>query len=167
VQVNAAVGNFEELGDLYMDEGRLAQARGCFERSIQGGSTTLDPFYKRGACAVLMGDGPAAIPDLERVVAKEPDYDFYRAEGLLAHAFAITGERDKAETLFRAATRTSTMSETYLNFAQLLASEGRTAEAREWARKLLAKAQGMPAYLRRRERPWFRKARRFLRQLPA
>jgi hypothetical protein len=59
------------------------------------------------------------------------------------------------------------MSETYLNYAELLASEGRTAEAREWARKLLNKSQGMPAYLRRRERPWFRRARKFLRQLPA
>jgi hypothetical protein len=167
VHVNTAVGNFEELGDLYMDEGRLAQARACFDRSIQGGSTTLDPFYKRGACAVLMGDAAAAIPDLERVVAKEQGYDFYRAEGLLAHAFALTGEKDKAEVLFRAATETSTMSETYLNYAELLASEGRTAEAREWARKLLNKSQGMPAYLRRRERPWFRRARKFLRHLPA
>ncbi len=93
VHVNTAVGNFEELGDLYMDEGRLTQARACFARSIQGGSTTLDPFYKRGACAVLIGDAPAAIPDLERVVAQDPSYDFYRAEGLLAHAFALTGER--------------------------------------------------------------------------
>ena len=167
VKVNSAVGNFEELGDLYMDEGRLSQARACFDRSIQGGSTTIDPFYKRGACAVLMGDAGAAIPDLERVVTKEPGYDFYRAEGLLAHAFALTGEKEKSEVLFRAATQTSTMSETYLNFAELLASEGRTGEARDWARKLLGKSQGMPAYLRRRERPWFRKARRFLSRLPA
>jgi hypothetical protein len=167
VQVNTAVGNMEELGDLYMDEGRLAQARAAFDRAIQGGSTTIDPFYKRGACAVLMGDASAAIPDLERTVTQDPGYDFYRAAGLLAHAYALTGQKEKAEQLFRAATKTSTMSETYLNFAELLASEGRTAEAREWARKLLGKSQGMPAYLRRRERPWFRKARRFLSRLPA
>lgn len=166
VRVNTAVGNVEELGDLYMDEGHLAQARAAFDRAIQGGSTTLDPFYKRGACAVLMGDAAAAIPDLERVVAKDPSWDFFRAEGLLAHAFALTGEKQKAETLFRAATETSTMSETYLNFAELLASEGRIAEAREWARKLLDKAHGMPAYLRRRERPWFRRASKFLSRLP-
>jgi hypothetical protein len=166
VQVNTAVGNFEELGDLYMDEGRLPQARAAFDRAIAGGSTTIDPFYKRGACAVLMGDAAPAIPDLERVVAKDPSWDFYRAEGLLAHAYALTGQKNRAEALFRDATKTSTMSETYLNFAELLASEGRNAEAREWARKLLDKAHGMPAYLRRRERPWFRKARWFLSRLP-
>jgi hypothetical protein len=167
VQVNTAVGNFEELGDLYMDEGHLPQARGAFDRAIAGGSTTLDPFYRRGACAVLMGEAAPAIPDLERVVAKEPDYDFHRAEGLLAHAYALTGQKEKAEALFRQATLTSTMSETYLNFAELLASEGRNAEAREWARKILEKAPAMPAYLRRRERPWFRRARKFLKRLPA
>lgn len=164
--VNTAVGNFEELGDLYMDEGRLAQARAAFDRSITGGSTTLDPFYKRGACAVLMGDAALAIPDLERVVAQDPAWDFHRAQGLLAHAYALTEQKDKAEAFFRAATETSTMSETYLNYAEFLASEGRTAEAREWARKLLDKAHGMPAYLRRRERPWFRRAKKFLSRLP-
>jgi hypothetical protein len=167
VRVNTAVGNFEELGDLYMDEGHLPQARAAFDKALAGGSTTIDPFYKRGACAVLMGDAAAAIPDLERVVAKDPSWDFYRAEGLLAHAYALTGQKEKAEALFRDATKTSTMSETYLNFAELLASEGRAAEAREWARRLLDKAHGMPAYLRRRERPWFRKARKFLSRLPA
>lgn len=167
VQVNTAVGNFEELGDLYMDDGRLPQARAAFDRAIAGGSTTLDPFYKRGACAVLMGDGLAAIPDLEHVVARETDYDFHRAEGLLAEAYALTGQKDRAEALFRQATVTSTMSETYLNFAAFLASEGRTAEARTWAQKLLDKSKGMPAYLRRRERPWFRKARKFLNRLPS
>lgn len=167
VQVNAAVGNYEELGDLYMDEGYLPQARNAFDKVIAAGSTTVDPFYKRGACAVLMGDAAAAIPDLERVVAAEPDYDFHRAQGLLAQAYALTGQKERAEVLFRQATETSTMSETYLNFAELLAAEGRTSEARDWARKVLEKAPAMPAYLRRRERPWFRKARKLLKQLPA
>jgi hypothetical protein len=54
-----------------------------------------------------------------------------------------------------------------LNFAELLASEGHTAEAREWAQKVLGKKPTMPGYLRRRERPWFRRASRILKRLPA
>lgn len=166
-RVNPAVGNIEELGDLYMDEGRLPQARAAFGKAISAGSTTLDPFYRRGVCAVLLGDAAAAIPDLERVVARERDYDFYRAPGLLAQAYAMTNQREKAETLFRQATERSTLSETYINFSDLLASEGRTGEAREWARKVLEKAPAMPSYQRRRERPWFREAKKRLRRLPA
>lgn len=164
-RVNPAVGNIEELGDLYMDEGRLTQARAAFNQAIAAGSMTLDPFYRRGVCAVLLGDGHAAIPDLERVVAKEPDYDFHRAAGLLAQAYAMTGQKEKAEAQFRKATERSTLSETYLNFSDLLASEGRTGEAREWAAKVLEKAPAMPSYQRRRERPWLREARKRVRRL--
>ena len=167
VQVNSAVGNWEELGDLLMDEGRLVPARAAFDRAITGGSTTLDPFYRRGACAVLLGDGAPAIPDLERVVAKEPDYDFYRAAGLLAEAYALTGQSDKADAMFRKATVTSTLSETYLNYSDFLAAQGRNAEAREWANKVLEKKPAMPGYLKRRERPWFRRASKTLRRIPS
>jgi hypothetical protein len=164
---NPSAGNYEELGDLYMDDGDLAQARSAFDKAIAARADTLDPFYRRGVCAILSGDAAAALPDLERTVSKESDYDFQRAAGLLAHAYALTGQKEKAEALFRQITITSTLSETYLNFAELLASEGRNAEAREWAQKVLDKKPSMPGYLRRRERPWFRKANDMLKRVSA
>jgi hypothetical protein len=167
IRDNPSAGNYEELGDLYIDDGQLAQARDAFDRAIAARADTLDPFYRRGVCAILLGDAAAALPDLERTVGKESDYDFQRAAGLLAHAYAQTGQKEKAEALFRQVTITSTLSETYLNFAELLASEGRNAEAREWAQKVLDKKASMPGYLRRRERPWFRRANEVLKRFPA
>jgi hypothetical protein len=167
VRDNPSSGNYEELGDLYMDDGNLQLARAAFDKAIAARADTLDPFYRRGVCALLLGDAAAAIPDLERTVNKEADYNFHRAAGLLAHAYAQTGQKERAEALFRQATISSTLSETYLNFASLLASEGRNAEAREWAQKVLDKKPTMPAYLRRRERPWFRSAHALLKRLPA
>lgn len=167
IRDNPSAGNWEELGDLYMDDGNLRAARAAFDKAISARSTTPDTFYRRGVCALLLGDAAAALPDLEKVVAKDPNHDFRRACGLLAHAYARTGQKEKAEAIFREVTTTSTLSETYLNFADLLASEGRNAEARDWARKVLDKEPTMPGYLRRRERPWFRRARKTLRQLPA
>jgi hypothetical protein len=165
IRDNPSPGNYEELGDLYMDDGKLAQARAAFDKAIAARADTLDPFYRRGVCALLLGDAAAALPDLERVVEKDPDYDFLRAAGLLAHAYAQTGQKEKAEKLFRQVTITSTLSETYLNLADLLASEGRNAEAREWAQKVLDKKPAMPGYLRRRERPWFRRANEMLKRV--
>jgi hypothetical protein len=167
IRDNPSAGNFEELGDLYMDDGRIAPAREAFDRAIAARADTPDPFYRRGVCAIQMGDFAAAVPDLERVVSKESDYDFQRAAGLLAHAYAQTGQKERAESLFRQVTVTSTLSETYLNFAALLASEGHDAEVREWAQKVLDKKPTMPSYLRRRERPWFRRANEMLKRLPA
>jgi hypothetical protein len=167
VRDNPSAGNYEELGDLYMDDGRFQLARAAFDKAIAARADTLDPFYRRGVCAMQLGDAAAALPDLERVVGKDPGYDFHRAAGLLAHAYAQIGQKEKAEALFRQATVTSTLSETYLNFASMLASEGRNAEAREWVQKVLDKKPTMPDYLRRRERPWFRSAREMLKRLPA
>jgi len=167
IRDNPSPGNYEELGDLYMDDGKIPQAREAFDRAIAARADTPDPFYRRAVCAVQMGDFAAAVPDLERVVAKQSDYDFQRAAGLLAHAYAQTGQKEKAESLFRRVTTTSTLSETYLNFADLLASEQRTAEARKWTQKVLDKKPTMPSYLRRRERPWFRRAKETLKRLPA
>ena len=167
VQVNPSSGNYEELGDLYMDDGKLELARSAFDKAIAARADTIDPFYRRGVCAILMGDAVAAVPDLERTVAKDFGYDFYRAAGLLAHAYALTGEKQRAEVLFRDVTDKSVSSETYLNFAELLASEGKNAEARAWAQKVLDKKPAMPGYQKRRERPWFRSASKMLKRLPA
>jgi hypothetical protein len=105
-----------------------------------------------------MSDFTAAIADLEHVVAKDPKYDYQRAAGLLAHALGRSGQHDRAIKLFEETLELSTLSETQCNYAALLAELGRKNEAREWADKVLRKKLTMPSYLRRRERPWFRKA---------
>jgi hypothetical protein len=164
---NPSAGNYEELADLYLEEGKYAQARQCYDKAISSRTDSPDPFYRRGIASMYMGDFAAALPDLERVVSQDPQYDFHRALGLMAHAYARTGHPDKAEALFKEAIKISTLSETYYNYADFLASQHRESEARDWAQRILAKKPTMPGYLRRRERPWFRRANGLLRRLPA
>jgi hypothetical protein len=164
---NPSAGNLEELADLYLEEGKFARARDFYNRAISSRTDSPDPFYRRGITEIELGDFPAAVSDLERVVNKDPKYDFHRAAGLLAHAYAKSGQPEKADALFRRTVQLSTLSETYLNYANFLASQGRTAEAREWTQRILAKKPTLPGYLKRRERPWFRKAKGLLKQLPA
>jgi hypothetical protein len=163
---NPAPGNYEELADLLLEEKKYARARECFDKSISARTDSPDPFYRRGICEIELQDFPAAVADLERVVTKDPKYDFYRGSGLLALAYAKTGEAQKADALFRQTVQISTLSETYLNYAEFLRSQGRNAEAREWTQRVLAKKPTLPSYLKRRERPWFRRAKGLLKQLP-
>jgi len=164
---NPSAGNYEELADLYLEEGKFARARESYDKAISSRTDSPDPFYRRAVAAIHMDDFAAAVPDLERVLSREPKYDFHRAAGLLAWAYANTNQPAKAEALFQEVTKISTLSETYYNYACFLASQQRNAEAREWARRILAKKPTMPGYLRRRERPWFRKANGLLKRLPA
>lgn len=164
---NPSAGNYEELGLLYLDDGKYAQARAAYDKAISSRTDHPDPYYRRSIAEIELGDYAAAVPDLERTVTTDADYDFHRAKGLLAWAYAQTDQPEKANAMFREATKISTISETYYYYALFLQSQGRNAEARIWSQKILDKKPTMPGYLRRRERPWFRKANSLLSRLPA
>jgi hypothetical protein len=155
---NPSIGNYEELGDLYLEDRKYAQARECFDRVIAARPESPDPFYRRALAALALDDVEAAVADLELVVARDPKYDYQRAAGLLAHALGRSGQPDRGLALFADTLELSTLSETQYNYAALLADQGKKDDAREWAEKVLRKKLTMPSYLRRRERPWFRKA---------
>ena len=162
---NPSIGNFEELGDLYLDDQQFVKARECFDK-VLAREESIDPLYRRGLCAIALNDFKAAVADLQKVFARDPKYDYQRAAGLLAYALGKTGEREQASALFADVTETSTLSETQYNYAAFLAETGRAAEAREWAERILRKKATMPDYIRRRERTWFRKAKILLNGLP-
>jgi hypothetical protein len=118
-------------------------------------------------CELELNDFPAAVSDLERVVNKDRNYDYQRAAGLLAYAWFRNNQETQAANLFEQVTETSTLSETQFNYAQFLAVQGKTSEARQWAQRVLGKKATMPRYLKRRERLWFRRASILLKKLPA
>jgi hypothetical protein len=162
---NPSIGNYEELGDLYLDDRKYERARKCFDR-VLAKAESVHPFYRRALCALAVNDFAAAAADLEQVVMREPKYDYLRAAGLRAHALTKIGQPAKAHALFAETLQTSTLSETQYNYACFLAAEGRTEDARQLTEAILRKRLTMPDYIRRRERPWFRKARALLKRLP-
>lgn len=155
---NPSPGNYEELGDLLLEQKQYARARENYDISIAARADSLDPFYRRALCSLALNDVPGAFADLEYVFQKDPRYDHQRAAGLLAHAYALSGQPDQADALFASVTQTSNLIETWHNYARFLLSQHRNSEAREWAQKILDKKRTMPRYLKRQERPWFRKA---------
>jgi hypothetical protein len=164
---NPSIGNYEELGDLYLDDKKYAKARECFDRVITPRTDSPDPYYRRALSEIALGDNQAAVNDLTEVVRMDPKFDYHRAAGLLAHILGLLGRTDEAAARFAEVTQVSTLSETQYNYAAFLAATGRPMEAREWAQRVLAKRPTMPAYMRRRERPWFRKAAALIKKLPA
>ena len=155
---NPSAGNYEELALLYLDDGRFTEARAAYDKAISSRTDHPDPFYRRALAEMELGDVAAAVTDLQRTLKFDRNYDFHRAKGLLGWAYAQTEQTDKAEAMFQEATAISTLSETYYHYSLFLESLGRSAEAREWAQKILNKKPTMPGYLKRRERPWFRRA---------
>lgn len=166
VLANPAPGNYEELAECYLDDKKFARARECYDKVLSRPGDNVDAHYRRAIAALQLGDAAAAKLDLEHVIAREPRYDSHRAMALLAHACAQTGDAAQATVLFARVTESSTLPETYYNYASFLASQGQADEARTWVQRLVALRDSMPLYVRRRERPWFRKAKALLKRLP-
>ena len=162
---NPSAGNYEELADLYLEQGDYARARECFARAIDSRTAIPDPFYGRALCALQMGDTAAAIPDLEKVASIEPRHDYSRAAGLLANAYAQTGRNEDADRLFRETLKTSTLSETQFYYARFLANQGHLDEARALAQEVVRKRASVSPQLRRADRQWFSAAESLLKQL--
>ncbi len=160
---NPSAGNFEELGDLLLDEGKYQPAKECFDRALGSRTDSIDPFYKRGVCEFELGDWAAAVADLERVVKVDPKYAYSRAQSLLARSLAKLGRTAEAETAFGRLLELSSSSESLAVAAEFYLAQGRAEEAREIARRLLARKVTMPAFQRRRDRVWLRRASKVIR----
>lgn len=163
---NPSAANYEELGELCLDQKQYAKAREAFDKAIAARSDSIYTFYYRAKSHLGLGHLTEAIPDLEHVVAKDRKFDYYRAAGLLADAYARTGQLDRAAPLFAEVVQFSTTPETLYNYAHFLKLQNRHREAREWTQKLLAKKRTLPRYMQRVERPWFRKGKALLKELP-
>jgi len=162
---NPSAGNYEELGDLYLEQKQYAKARDAFDKAIAARSDSPHAFYNRAKCYLGLGDLAGAIPDLEHVVRTDGKFDCYRAAGLLADAYARTGQLERAAPYFAEVTQFSTTPETLYNYANFLRLQNRRDEAREWTQKLLTKKRTLPRYMQRVERPWFRKGKTLMKEL--
>ena len=162
---NPSAGNYEELGELLLEEKRYRDARDAFDRALSARADSIDPFYRRGIAEFELGDHAAAIADLEHVVKQEPKYDYSRARCLLAQALARAGRTADAEAAFDRLVSSTTSCEATISAAEFYAERGRTAEARELAEGMLARRATMPAYQKRRDRTFLRRAGKLLRRI--
>jgi len=153
---NPSAGNYEELGDLLLEEKQYREARECFDHALGARTDHIDPFYRRGAATFELGDAAAALPDLERTVKTDPKYDYSRARLYYARALAAVGRTDEAAKVFETLTEGTTEALCYA--AEFFAQHGRKDDARELVQRVATRKRTMPAYQKRRERPWLRRA---------
>lgn len=158
IEDNPSAGNLEELGALYLEDKKWDKAKECFDRAIASRADSVDTFYRRALAEMELREYAEAIVDLERVVQQDFKYDFQRAAGLLAHAYAEAGQVTQAAALFDRVLEITTSTEIQYYYAAFLSSQGRQSEAREWLTRINSKKRTMPAFQKRRDRPWFRRA---------
>ena len=164
VRDNPSAGNYEELGELLLEERKYAEAREAFDHALSQRTDSIHTFYFRGVAEFELGDYAAAMRDLQHVVSIDPKHAYSRAMCLLAQASARTGQTSEAAVLFDKLVATSTAPESLTAAAEFYIDQGRSTEAREIVESILARRATMPAYQKRRDAKWLRKARQLARR---
>jgi len=165
VRDNPSAGNYEELGELLLTERKYAEAKEAFDAALAQRNDSIDPFYRRGIAELELGDNEAAVRDFEHVVKHEPKYDYSRALCLLAQALARSGRVAEAQTAFDRLVQSSTSAESRVAAAEFYADHGQADQARKLVEDLLARRATMPAFQKRRDRAFLRRASKLLRRL--
>lgn len=165
VAENPSQEAMRELAEICATEGQHDKAIELFSRAIR-----LDPqdpasLYGRGSSYLKTSEYPKAAADFQRAIEVEPSYRFHAGYLALAETYEAMGQDDRARQTYETVLGRTTLSPAYYHYGRLLAKKGEAGEARKMMEEILAKQTTLPRYLRRQERPWFRKAKEFLKTL--
>src|SRR5258708_1794891 len=108
---NPSAGNYEEFGELLLEDKRYREAWDAFDQALSVRTDSIDPFYRRGIAEFELRDDEAAVADLRRVTAVDWKYDFSRASCLLGQSLARLNRTEEAMAVFDRIAQTATGAE--------------------------------------------------------
>ena len=156
-----------ELALIRGKDGDHPRAIELYGQALRRDPEDRESLYGRGLSAMETGDYASAVKDLTALAKAEPSYRLQEGNLALAEAYEGLGEPDKASQVYRSILKRTQVSQAYFCLGRLLANQGEIGQAREMMQEIIMKQAGLPRYLRRRERPWVWRARKFLKMLSA
>lgn len=154
-----------QLGDVYFQGGKLAKAEACYRAALEREPEDIDTRAHLGQCLLRQKRIPEAKPLLEGVVQQEPDHDYGHSMMALAETLGALGETDRALALWQYVTEHHAYPRGRVQLAELYITRKEIEPARAILKDVLADEPHAPAFQRRRDRVWTRKARSLLRKI--
>lgn len=156
--------HYSQLGDVHFQRGKLEQAEACYRAAMARDAEDIDTRAHLGQCLLRLNRPKEARPLLEGVVAEDPKHDYGYTLMALAEALAVLGESEEAIAVWQRVTDRHSYPRAKVQLAELLWQEGRRDEARAQLEEVLADDPHAPAFQRKRDRVWVRRARKRLGQ---
>jgi len=157
--------HYSQLGDIYFQQGKLDKAESCYRSALERDPQDIDTRAHLGQCLLRRKKPAEARPWLEGVCAENPKHDYGHSLMGLAETLAALGETDAAIAVWQRVTESHSYPRALVQLAELHMSQGNSDLARAQLEEVLADAPHTPAFQRKRERVWIRRARKLLRQI--
>ncbi|KGI78312.1 tetratricopeptide repeat protein [Oleiagrimonas soli] len=166
LEISNTVDNRRHLAEECLELCDYANAEELY-RGLLTGMYADDPDFLLGLAQAQAGrdDYAGAHGTLDALKAANPAYKSSEGELLHARCLEALGDTDAALDAYRMLAVSYPGEEGRYRYGRLLGRTQRHDEAREVFESQLRQARSMPAYYRRKERPWLKAARQELAQL--
>jgi tetratricopeptide (TPR) repeat protein len=169
-QLQAQIHNLDkahhhsQLGDIYFQQGKLDKAEPCYRAALERDPTDLDTRAHLGQCLLRQKKPAEARAWLEGVVAENPKHEYGYSQMALAETLTELGESEGAIAVWKRVTENHSYPRAKVQLAELYAAKGQPELARAELKDVLADDPHAPAFQRKRDRVWVRRAGRLMRR---
>ncbi|MGO9202111.1 MAG: tetratricopeptide repeat protein [Limisphaerales bacterium] len=153
-----------QLGDIYLHQGRLEKAEACYRAALERDPADIDTRAHLGQCLLRQKRPVEARPLLEGVVAENPKHEYGYSLMALAETLTALGQTDAALENWLQVTANHSYPRAKVQLAELYLARNQPGLARAEADEVAADDAHAPAFQRRRDRVWVRRARSLMRK---
>ena len=154
-----------QLADIYLQQGKLAQAEQSYRAALERDPEEVDTRAHLGQCLLRQHRAAEARPLLEEICRESPDHDYGQTRMALAEALAELGEVQEAIAHWKAVNEVHAYTRARVQLAELYQAQKQPEAARGLIDEVLHEYPHAPAFQRRRERAWLRRAKALARKL--
>jgi hypothetical protein len=156
--------HYLELGDIFFHQGKLDKAEAAYRAAHERDPLDLDIRAHLGHCLLRLGRPAEARPLLEGVCRESAQHDYGHSLMALAETLAALGDLDAAIPVWQQVTDHHSYPRARVQLAELHLAKGESGRAHALLKEVLDDEPHAPAFQRRRDRVWVRRAQRLLRR---
>ncbi|HWI56229.1 MAG TPA: tetratricopeptide repeat protein [Bacillota bacterium] len=153
-----------QLGDIYFQQGKLEKAEACYRAALERDGQDIDTRAHLGQCLLRLKRPAEARPLLEGVVTENPKHDYGHSMMALAETLTALGETQAAMEMWKQVTANHSYPRAKVQLAELYLAQQQPDLARAELRDVVADDEHAPAFQRKRDRLWVRRAKALQRQ---
>ena len=153
-----------QLGDIYFQQGKLDKAEACYRAALEREPHDIDTRAHLGQCLLRQKKPSDARPLLNGVVAENPKHDYGYTLMALAEDLTALGEMDAALSTWKRVTENHSYPRAKVQLAELYLARNQPDLAQAELKEVVADDAHAPAFQRKRDRIWVRRAKALLRK---
>src|SRR5947208_1650319 len=154
-----------QLGDIYFQQGKLDKAEACYRAALERDHADIDTRSHLGQCLLRERTLAEARPLLEKVCAENPKHDYGHSLMALAETQAALGETEAAIATWKKVLEDHSYARARVQLAELYLQKQEPQLARSELNEVVADDAHAPAFQRKRERVWVRRAKALRRKI--